>query len=438
MLAATIGPTVLEIVFNAEIGRRTLTLLALGSAHVHGRPRHRPGRHRAPRPRLGRRRVDAPGSPPSSSSPRSPAHDLLLRVELGLVAASGGRDGDVRLRPARQAAERGRGGRSRRSSTPSPTTRSRPPERSSDGDRPARRHRRRVPPRSPDRGRPVRRPAARRPGRARRAAGRRIPTSLSFRAQLRPGVRRLRYPAAARAAGVGPRRPPPRPTGAAPAPTSSTARTTSCRPARLPDGRVRPRLLVPAAAHARSAAPSGASAPSSAEPCAARRHGPRAVAAHRRPGPRAARRRAGGRRAARAPRPCCRRARRSTSPGSTAVRTCWPSGPRSPGRTCPGWSTRSASSTPSRPTLALVLLGPHGPDQPAIDDAIARQPRPAADADPAGRLRQRRRPQRHPPRRLGAGLPVARRGLRLPGARGHGGRGAGGGRRRRLAARGLR
>ena len=32
LLAATIGPTVLEIVFNAEIGRRTLTLLALGSA----------------------------------------------------------------------------------------------------------------------------------------------------------------------------------------------------------------------------------------------------------------------------------------------------------------------------------------------------------------------------------------------------------------------
>ena len=31
-LAFTIGPTVLEIVFNAEIGRRTLTLLALGSA----------------------------------------------------------------------------------------------------------------------------------------------------------------------------------------------------------------------------------------------------------------------------------------------------------------------------------------------------------------------------------------------------------------------
>ncbi len=32
LLAATIGPTVLEIVFDAEIGRRTLTLLALGSA----------------------------------------------------------------------------------------------------------------------------------------------------------------------------------------------------------------------------------------------------------------------------------------------------------------------------------------------------------------------------------------------------------------------
>ena len=31
-LAATIGPAILEIVFNAEIGRRTLTLLALGSA----------------------------------------------------------------------------------------------------------------------------------------------------------------------------------------------------------------------------------------------------------------------------------------------------------------------------------------------------------------------------------------------------------------------
>jgi O-antigen/teichoic acid export membrane protein len=32
LLAATIGPAVLELVFDAEIGRRTLTLLALGSA----------------------------------------------------------------------------------------------------------------------------------------------------------------------------------------------------------------------------------------------------------------------------------------------------------------------------------------------------------------------------------------------------------------------
>ena len=31
------------------------------------------------------------------------------------------------------------------------------------------------------------------------------------------------------------------------------------------------------------------------------------------------------------------------------------------------------------PDLALVLLGPDGPDQPAIDEAIARQPRPAAE-----------------------------------------------------------
>ena len=40
---------------------------------------------------------------------------------------------------------------------------------------------------------------------------------------------------------------------------------------------------------------------------------------------------------------------------------------------------RSASSMDELPDLALVLLGPDGPDQPAIDEAIARQPRPASE-----------------------------------------------------------
>ena len=103
LLAATIGPTVLEIVFNAEIGRRTLTLLALGSGmymiglgiaqavialHGHAwaaagldrRPGHlrRRDRGRQPRP-----------APAGGARPRGGVGDG---------------HGHVRVRPARQAA----------------------------------------------------------------------------------------------------------------------------------------------------------------------------------------------------------------------------------------------------------------------------------------------------------------------------------------------
>ena len=87
-LAATIGPAVLDIVFNAEIGRRTLTLLALGSAMymVGARASPKPSSHS----------TATPGSPSGWIAGLASfivvtavvSHDLLLRVELGLVAGS--------------------------------------------------------------------------------------------------------------------------------------------------------------------------------------------------------------------------------------------------------------------------------------------------------------------------------------------------------------
>ena len=127
VLAFTIGPLVLDIVFNAEIGRRTLTLLALGSAmymvalgiaqavialHGHAwvavglvvRPGHLHRGHRGGQPR-----------PPAAGGARAGGR-------------LGGRHGHLRRRAAPEAAQRRRAGHARRSSMPSPTIRSRPPE----------------------------------------------------------------------------------------------------------------------------------------------------------------------------------------------------------------------------------------------------------------------------------------------------------------------
>ncbi len=76
---------------------------------------------------------------------------------------------------------------------------------------------------------------------------------------------------------------------------------------------------------------------------------------------------------------------------------------------------------------ALVLAGPSGPD----DASHRRRHRPAVAAGRRVRARHRLA-RRRPARRraggsLGGGLPVARRGVRLPGAGGHGRRRAGGG-----------
>jgi len=87
VLAATIGPTVLEIVFNATVGRRTLTLLALGSGMymiglgiaqaviaLHGHAWAAVGW--------------IAGLATFIVVTWLASHDLLLRVELGLVAGS--------------------------------------------------------------------------------------------------------------------------------------------------------------------------------------------------------------------------------------------------------------------------------------------------------------------------------------------------------------
>ena len=87
VLAATIGPAVLEIVFNATVGRRTLTLLALGSGMymiglgiaqaviaLHGHAWAAVGW--------------IAGLATFIVVTAVASHDLLLRVELGLVAGS--------------------------------------------------------------------------------------------------------------------------------------------------------------------------------------------------------------------------------------------------------------------------------------------------------------------------------------------------------------
>ncbi len=263
-----------------------------------------------------------------------------------------------------------------------------------------------------------------------------LPYVLSFRAELRPGVRRLRYPAGAALRAWG-RFDLPRADRALAGADVVHGPNYIVPPSRPSDGGVRPRLLVPPAAPRRQRCrpalrrrPAASRAPG--------RHRPRPLPAHGRPGARAPGRGAGGRRAARlAHRPASRRSRPPRGPGGDGP-TFWPSAPRNRGRTSPAWSTRSGSCSASLPELALVLLGPDGPDQPAIDDAIGRLPALDRRTGPAGRLRERRGPQRHPPRRLGPRLPVAGRGLRLPGPGGHGRRRPRDGRRRRLAAGDLR
>jgi O-antigen/teichoic acid export membrane protein len=87
ILAFTIGPTVLDIVFNAHVGRRTLTMLALGSGMymvalgiaqaviaLHGHAWAAAGW--------------IAGLATFVVVTAVASHDLLLRVELGLVAGS--------------------------------------------------------------------------------------------------------------------------------------------------------------------------------------------------------------------------------------------------------------------------------------------------------------------------------------------------------------
>jgi O-antigen/teichoic acid export membrane protein len=87
LAAATIGPFVLDIVFNAHVGRRTLTLLALGSAmYMIGL-----GTAQAVIALHGHAWVAVgwiAGLASFIIMTALVSHDLLLRVELGLVAGS--------------------------------------------------------------------------------------------------------------------------------------------------------------------------------------------------------------------------------------------------------------------------------------------------------------------------------------------------------------
>ena len=395
VLAATIGPTVLEIVFNASVSRRTLTLLALGSGMymiglgiaqaviaLHGHAWAAVGW--------------IAGLATFIVVTAVASHDLLLRV--GARPRRGVVDGHghVRVRPARQAARR-RARRTRpRSSTPSPTTHSKPPDRTGRVTTP------RV---AIDVG-SLHGPQT--------GVGQFVtrlldglagldeppdvlPYVLSFRAELRPGVRRLRYPATAALRAWGrldrPRRRPR--AGRQP----GRARTQLHRPAqRAPHRRVGARLLVPAATrrgHGRGPA-------LRRRPAARRRpggDGPRALAAHRGPGAGAARGRAGGGRPAGLPDHAAPGRRRCTWPASTDVPTCWPLGAKEPRKNLPRLIDAFGLLQRQLPELALVLARP-GRSRRAGHRRGHQPPAPRRGRPhPARRLRERRRPQRHPPRR---------------------------------------
>ncbi len=87
--AFLVGPLVVRILFGPDydLGRRNLTMLAASSRAVHGRDHDVAGDHRPARPRTGGDRVG------SSASivfvvVTALGNDLLLRVEMGLVAGS--------------------------------------------------------------------------------------------------------------------------------------------------------------------------------------------------------------------------------------------------------------------------------------------------------------------------------------------------------------
>ena len=104
--AFVLGPFVVEKMYDADLSRRTLAMLALGSAlYMVGlatRPgRHRPARPRARRARLGHRRGHVP-----ARSPGCRATMLFRRIEIGLVVSSIAALICVRARPAQPAAQR--------------------------------------------------------------------------------------------------------------------------------------------------------------------------------------------------------------------------------------------------------------------------------------------------------------------------------------------
>ena len=209
------------------------------------------------------------------------------------------------------------------------------------------------------------------------------------------------------------------------APTSSTARTTSCR------RRGEPAVVSvydcwflrnPAEASRRRPPGRRGAAP----PGPRRRRRPRVQPRHGRRRPRPPRRR---RRRGRPPRPARRagarrrRRRRAGSTASPAGRSCSRSAPSSGARTSRPWSPRSPPPG-STPDTALVIAGAPGDDSDALDAAVealapaARRqvlrPGPVDAATKSWLLHHAAR----------ARLPVARRGVRVPPPRGPGRRAA--------------